>query len=50
MADHDNPVHESPIRTPRQLITVIVLSFIIPIALAALLAKLASSEIGRAHV
>jgi cytochrome c5 len=43
MADHDIPVHESPIRTPKQLITVIVLSFIIPIGLAALLAKLASS-------
>lgn len=35
--------HEPFIRTPKQLITVVTLAFIIPIALGALLAKLAAS-------
>lgn len=34
--DHDHQ-HESPIKTPKQLITIIVLSFVVPIALIVLL-------------
>jgi cytochrome c5 len=35
--------HESPIKTPKQLVTVLVLSFIGPIVVIVLLAKLATS-------
>ena len=41
-ADH-NPKHETPIKTPKQLIFVLVLAFVVPIALSILLAKLATS-------
>jgi cytochrome c5 len=40
MSDH----HESPIKTPQQLITVIVLSFLVPIGLIILLANWVSSS------
>ena len=35
--------HESPIKTPRQLIIVVVLAFVIPIALILLVAQLVTS-------
>jgi cytochrome c5 len=35
--------HESPIRTPKQLITVLVLAFVVPIILIVLLSQLATS-------
>ncbi|HEY6239857.1 MAG TPA: c-type cytochrome [Burkholderiales bacterium] len=35
--------HESPIKTPKQLVTVLVLSFVVPIIIIIMLAKLASS-------
>lgn len=40
---HGHDDHESPIKTPKQLITVIVLSFLIPIVLIILLAKFVNS-------
>ena len=45
--------HQSPIKTPRQLIIVVVLAFVVPIVLIILLSQLVTSgrqEIGRAHV
>lgn len=39
----ENHVHESPIKTPGQLITVIVLAFVIPIVLIVLLTQLVTS-------
>ena len=35
--------HESPIRTPKQLVTVLVLAFVVPIVLIVLLSQLATS-------
>src|SRR5437879_12064646 len=35
--------HESPIKTPRQLVTVLVLAFLVPIIVIVLLAQLATS-------
>jgi cytochrome c5 len=35
--------HESPIKTPKQLVTVLVLAFVVPIIVIILLAKLATS-------
>ena len=35
--------HDSPIKTPRQLITIVVLAFVIPIALIILVAQLVTS-------
>ena len=35
--------HESPIRTPKQLVTVLVLAFVVPIILIVLLSQLATS-------
>ena len=35
--------HESPIKTPKQLVTVLVLAFVVPIVVIVLLAKLATS-------
>ena len=32
--------HESPIKTPRQLVTIVVLAFVVPIALIVLVAQL----------
>jgi cytochrome c5 len=43
MAAPDAPSHESPIKTPKQLITVIALAFIVPIIIVTLLARLAAS-------
>src|SRR4051812_11156363 len=43
MAAPDIPAHESPIRTPKQLIIVVALAFIVPIVIATLLAHLAAS-------
>jgi hypothetical protein len=43
MASPEIHAHESPIRTPKQLIIVIVLAFVVPIIAALLLARLASS-------
>jgi cytochrome c5 len=36
-ASHNNEVHESPIRTPQQLIVVVALAFIVPIVIIVLL-------------
>src|SRR2546421_11547488 len=35
--------HESPIKTPKQLVTVLVLAFVVPIVVIVLLAQLATS-------
>ena len=35
--------HSSPIKTPRQLIIVVVLAFVVPISLAALVSQLVTS-------
>jgi cytochrome c5 len=43
MAAPDIEPHDPPIKTPRQLIIVVVLAFAVPIALAALLASLATT-------
>jgi len=37
--------HESPIKTPRQLITIVVLAFVVPITLIALLSQLVTSRV-----
>jgi cytochrome c5 len=47
MAAPDIPAHESPIRTPKQLVIVVVLAFIVPIIIAGLLAALAASGMRR---
>jgi cytochrome c5 len=36
----DNDVHESPIKTPAQLVTVLVLAFVVPIVIIVLLVQL----------
>ena len=41
MEEHDE--HVSPIKTPKQLITVVVLAFVVPIGLAVLLSQLVTS-------
>ena len=41
MEEHDE--HVSPIKTPKQLITVVVLAFVVPIGLAALISQLVTS-------
>lgn len=38
-----NNSHQSPIKTPKQLVTVLVLAFVVPIVIIVLLAKLATS-------
>lgn len=43
MAAPDIHSHESPIRTPKQLVIVVVLAFLVPIIIVALLAGLATS-------
>ena len=35
--------HQSPIKTPKQLVTVLVLAFVVPIVLIVLLSQLATS-------
>ena len=39
----DKPVHESPIKTPGQLITVVALSFLVPITLIVILTQLVTT-------
>ena len=39
----DNHVHDSPIKTPGQLITVVALSFLVPIALIVILTQLVTT-------
>jgi len=43
MSDAENHSHESLIKTPRQLVTVVVLGFVVPITVAVLLSQLATS-------
>jgi cytochrome c5 len=43
MSANENHSHESPIKTPKQLVIVVVLAFIVPIIVIVLLAKLATS-------
>ena len=45
-ADHDAPheVHEGPIKTPKQLIVTVVLSFLVPIFAIVLLVKYVASD------
>lgn len=43
MSDDENHSHESLIKTPRQLITAVVLAFVVPIVIAVLLSQLATS-------
>jgi cytochrome c5 len=45
MAAPDLPTHESPIKTPKQLVIVVVLSFAIPVIVIAMLAKLVTTGI-----
>lgn len=45
MAAADLPTHESPIRTPKQLVVVVVLAFAIPVVVIAMLAKLVTTGI-----
>ena len=45
MAEHDE--HSSFIKTPQQLVTVVVLAFVVPVLGIVILVDL---EIGRAHV
>jgi cytochrome c5 len=40
MSENHAEVHDSPIKTPKQLITVVVLSFLVPIGLIVLLSQL----------
>jgi len=40
MADHHSEEHTSPIKTPKQLIIVVVLAFVVPIALIVVLTQL----------
>jgi cytochrome c5 len=42
MTEHDDP-HSSPIKTPKQLIVVVVLAFLVPITVIALLSQLFTS-------
>ena len=41
MSDHQAPEHSSLIKTPKQLIIVVLLSFIVPVAIIIMLAQLA---------
>ena len=41
--------HDSPIKTPRQLITIVVLAFVVPITLMALLSQLVTSRVEGLH-
>lgn len=41
--EHDDQPHEGPIRTPKQLVVAVVLSFVVPIAVIALLASYVAS-------
>jgi len=41
MSDHQAPEHNSLIKTPKQLIIVVLLSFIVPVAIIIMLAQLA---------
>ena len=43
MSANENHSHESPIKTPKQLVIVVVLAFVVPIIVIVLLAKLATS-------
>lgn len=43
MSANDSHAHESPIKTPQQLITVVVLAFLIPVIAIIMLAKLVIS-------
>lgn len=43
MSANENQAHDSFIKTPRQLVVVVVLSFVVPIILVVLLSQLASS-------
>src|SRR5713101_3917687 len=43
MSASENHSHESPIKTPKQLVIVLVLAFVVPIIIIVLLAKLATS-------
>jgi cytochrome c5 len=43
MSGNSHESHESPIKTPKQLVTVLVLAFVIPIVLIVLLSQLATS-------
>ena len=47
MQEHDQ--HVSPIKSPKQLIIVVVLAFVVPISLAALLSQLVTSGTRGAH-
>ena len=42
MSEHDPHEHTSFIKTPKQLLVVVVLAFVVPIVLIAMLASLAS--------
>lgn len=44
MADNHTEEHSSPIKTPTQLIVVVVLSFVVPIALIAMVTQLITSS------
>src|SRR6266545_3230439 len=43
MSANENHSHESPIKTPKQLVIAVVLAFVVPIIVIVLLAKLATS-------
>jgi len=43
MSGNSHESHESPIKTPQQLVTVLVLAFVVPIVLIVLLSQLATS-------
>jgi cytochrome c5 len=43
MSGNSHESHESPIKTPKQLVTVLVLAFVVPIILIVLLSQLATS-------
>jgi cytochrome c5 len=43
MSGNSHEPHESPIKTPKQLVTVLVLAFVVPIILIVLLSQLATS-------
>ena len=45
MSEHDHSEHTSFIKTPKQLIAVIVLAFVVPIVLISILASLASRAV-----
>jgi len=46
MSEVHNEEHSSPIKTPKQLITVILLSFLVPIILIVMLSQLITTGIG----